>query len=267
MKYGLDLRGGVHFLMEVDTDSVVKKRLETLETDIKRQLREARLRYKREFETPAEGVMRVLFDDEETRNEARTLLEGQSAEYTMLTGSGAFPYIDMTITEAAIREMEDFAVSQNVQTIRNRVNELGVAEPLVQRLGRNRIVVDLPGVPRPTIAKSILGKVATTLEFRLEAEPNAPRSTVISYPYEGRTANLERRVVITGERVVNAQPSFDQNLVCPRSASIWTVRAVTSCTAQPKTISVVVLALCLLKVKPSIPTKWWTVWKWWCLSV
>ena len=74
----------------------------------------------------------------------------------MLTGSGAFPYIDMTITEAAIREMEDFAVSQNVQTIRNRVNELGVAEPLVQRLGRNRIVVDLPGVQDPTIAKSIL---------------------------------------------------------------------------------------------------------------
>jgi preprotein translocase subunit SecD len=215
MKYGLDLRGGVHFLMEVDTDSVVKKRLETLETDIKRQLREARLRYKREFETPAEGVMRVLFDDEETRNEARTLLEGQSAEYTMLTGSGAFPYIDMTITEAAIREMEDFAVSQNVQTIRNRVNELGVAEPLVQRLGRNRIVVDLPGVQDPTIAKSILGKVAT-LEFRLEAEPNAPRSTVISYPYEGRTANLERRVVITGERVVNAQPSFDPESGLPQ---------------------------------------------------
>ena len=215
MKYGLDLRGGVHFLMEVDTESVVTKRLETLETDIKRQMREARLRYKRAFETPAEGVMRVLFDDEETRNQARTLLEGQSNEYTMLTGSAVFPYIDLTITEAAIREMEDFAVSQNVQTIRNRVNELGVAEPLVQRLGRNRIVVDLPGVQDPTIAKSILGKVAT-LEFRLEAEPNAPRSTVISYPYEGRTANLERRVVITGERVVNAQPSFDPESGLPQ---------------------------------------------------
>ena len=77
MKYGLDLRGGVHFLMEVDTD-LPEEAPETLETDIKRQLREARLRYKREFETPAEGVMRVLFDDEETRNEARTLLEGHS---------------------------------------------------------------------------------------------------------------------------------------------------------------------------------------------
>lgn len=215
MKYGLDLRGGVHFLMEVDTDSVVTKRLDNLETDIKRQLREAKLRYKRDVEKPAPGVMRVAFNDEQTRNEARTLLEGQYSEFTLLTGQDVFPYVQLTITEQAIREMEDFAVSQNVQTIRNRVNELGVAEPLVQRLGRNRIVVDLPGVQDPTIAKSILGKVAT-LEFRLEAEPNAPRSTTIQYPYEGRTANLERRVVITGERVVNAQPNFDPESGLPQ---------------------------------------------------
>ncbi len=215
MKYGLDLRGGVHFLMEVDTDSVVTKRLETLETDVKRQLREEKLRYKRDVETPAPGIIRFMFDDAETRNEARTLLEGQTNEFTITTGEGVYPYVQLEITENAVREMEDFAVSQNVQTIRNRVNELGVAEPLVQRLGRNRIVVDLPGVQDPTIAKSILGKVAT-LEFRLEALPDAPRSTTISYPYEGRTANLERRVVITGERVVNAQPSFDPESGLPQ---------------------------------------------------
>jgi preprotein translocase subunit SecD len=215
MNYGLDLRGGVHFLMEVDTDSVVAKRLETLETDIKRQLREERIRYDRDVQTPAPGVIRISFDDAETRNQARTLLEGQNSDFTILSGSEALPYIQLTITETAISEMEDFAVSQNVQTIRNRVNELGVSEPLVQRLGRNRIVVDLPGVQDPTIAKSILGKVAT-LEFRLEALPDAPRSTTISYPYEGRTANLERRVVITGERVVNAQPSFDPESGLPQ---------------------------------------------------
>lgn len=215
MKYGLDLRGGVHFLMEVDTDSVVTKRLDNLETDVKRQLREAKLRYKRDIDKPAPGVMRVAFDTPEIRNEARTLLEGQYSEFTLLTGEDVYPYVQLTITEQAIREMEDFAVSQNVQTIRNRVNELGVAEPLVQRLGRNRIVVDLPGVQDPTIAKSILGKVAT-LEFRLEAEANAPRSTTLSYPYEGRTANLERRVVITGERVVNAQPNFDPESGLPQ---------------------------------------------------
>ena len=106
------------------------------------------------------------------------------------------------------------------------------------------------------------------MEFRLEAEPNAPRSTVISYPYEGRTANLERRVVITGERVVNAQPSFDPESGLPQvSIDLDGEGGNLMQPAQPKTISVVVLALCLLKVKPSIPTKWWTVWKWWCLSV
>ncbi|MFN3238342.1 MAG: protein translocase subunit SecD, partial [Pseudomonadales bacterium] len=194
---------------------VVAKRLETLETDVKRQLREERIRYNRDVQTPAPGVIRISFDDAETRNQARTLLEGQNSDFTILSGSEALPYIQLTITEAAISEMEDFAVSQNVQTIRNRVNELGVSEPLVQRLGRNRIVVDLPGVQDPTIAKSILGKVAT-LEFRLEALPDAPRSTTISYPYEGRTANLERRVVITGERVVNAQPSFDPESGLPQ---------------------------------------------------
>lgn len=215
MNYGLDLRGGVHFLMEVDTDSIVTKRLDTLETDVKRQLRDERLRYKRDVETPAPGVIRFMFDDEETRNQARTLLEEQNSDFTLLTGQGVFPYVQLTIREEAIREMEDFAVGQNVQTIRNRVNELGVSEPLVQRLGRNRIVVDLPGVQDPTIAKSILGKVAT-LEFRLEALPDAPRSTTISYPFEGRTANLERRIVITGERVVNAQPSFDPESGLPQ---------------------------------------------------
>ena len=103
----------------------------------------------------------------------------------------------MTITADTIKSIEDFAVSQNLQTIRNRVNELGVSEPLVQRLGRNRIVVDLPGVQDTAEAKRILGKVAT-LEFRLEAQADAPRSTTVAYDYEGRAVNLERNVVIKG---------------------------------------------------------------------
>jgi preprotein translocase subunit SecD len=111
--------------------------------------------------------------------------------------------------------MEDFAVSQNLQTIRNRVNELGVAEPLVQRLGRNRIVVDLPGVQDTAEAKKILGKVAT-LEFRMEALPDAPRSTTLSYEYEGRTAAIEKDVILRGDRVFDSQVGFDPDSGLPQ---------------------------------------------------
>jgi preprotein translocase subunit SecD len=214
MKYGLDLRGGVHFLMEVDTESVITDRLENLETDVKRQLRSEKLRYK-SVETPSRGILKISFTTEEVRNDARRLLESQYSEFVFSTGDSPLPFVSLKITNAAVEEMEDFAISQNLQTIRNRVNELGVSEPLVQRLGRNRIVVDLPGVQDTAEAKKILGKVAT-LEFRLEAKPDAPRSTTISYPYEGRTAELERNIVLRGDRVVDAQVGFDMDSGLPQ---------------------------------------------------
>ena len=214
MKYGLDLRGGVHFLMEVDTESVITDRLENLETDVKRQLRSENLRYK-SVETPTRGVLKISFTTEDVRDEARRLLESQYSEFVFSGGDTPLPFVSLKITTAAVEAMEDFAISQNLQTIRNRVNELGVSEPLVQRLGRNRIVVDLPGVQDTAEAKKILGKVAT-LEFRLEAKPNAPRSTTIAYPYEGRTAQLERNIVLRGDRVVDAQVGFDMDSGLPQ---------------------------------------------------
>lgn len=214
MKYGLDLRGGVHFLMEVDTESVVVERLDALETDLKRQLREEKIRYSG-VTTPSRGVLLVTFVSNEVRDQARTILEGQFTEFVFGSVSDPLPGISLEITDQTIREVEDFAVSQNLQTIRNRVNELGVAEPLVQRLGRNRIVVDLPGVQDTAEAKKILGKVAT-LEFRLEAQPDAPRSTTAAYDYEGRTAQLERIVTLRGERVVDAQVGFDPDSGLPQ---------------------------------------------------
>lgn len=214
MKYGLDLRGGVHFLMEVDTESVVVERLDALETDLKRQLREVKIRYS-DVTTPSRGVLLVTFATDEDRDEARTLLEDQFTEFVFGSVSDPLPGISLEITDQTIREVEDFAVSQNLQTIRNRVNELGVAEPLVQRLGRNRIVVDLPGVQDTAEAKKILGKVAT-LEFRLEASPGAPRSTTVAYEYEGRTAQLERNITLRGERVVDAQVGFDPESGLPQ---------------------------------------------------
>lgn len=214
MKYGLDLRGGVHFLMEVDTESVVTNRIDSLETDVKRKLREQKIRYK-SVDSPRRGVLHVSFRDEDVRSAARSELESQYREFTFSNGDDELPYLALTITQNAIDEMEDFAISQNLQTIRNRVNELGVAEPLVQRLGRNRIVVDLPGVQDTAEAKRILGKVAT-LQFRFEAKPDAPRSTTINFDYEGRDATLEKNIILRGDRVVDAQVGFDPDSGLPQ---------------------------------------------------
>ena len=117
--------------------------------------------------------------------------------------------------DQAISEIESFAVGQNVQTIRNRVNQLGVSEPLVQQLGKSRIVVDLPGMQDPAVAKRILGKVAT-LEFHFEAGPNAPRSTTMTYDYEGRPAQIERKIILRGDRVIDARPGFDPETSLPQ---------------------------------------------------
>jgi preprotein translocase subunit SecD len=214
MKYGLDLRGGVHFLLEVNTTKVISDRMDTLETDVKRKLREAKLRYS-DVSSPAPRVLRAAFISEDVRDEARTMLASQYREFEMLSVDDGDAAITMTLTTAMVEEIEDFAISQNIQTTRNRVNELGVSEPLVQRLGRNRIVVDLPGVQDPAIAKDILGKVAT-LEFRMEAQPSAPRSTTLNYNYEGRVANLERKIVVRGDRVIDAKVGFDPETSSPQ---------------------------------------------------
>jgi preprotein translocase subunit SecD len=214
MKYGLDLRGGVHFLMEVDTDTTISDRMKGQETDIKRKLREARLRYK-EFGQEENGTLRISFATEDIRDEAKKLLESQYREFSFLADNTTGFQLLLTITEAEIKNIEDYAVKQNLQTIRNRVNELGVSEPLVQSLGKNRIVVDLPGVQDTAQAKRILGKVAT-LEFHFEAKPDAPRSTTVSWDYEGRDVRLEKRIIISGDRVVDAQVGFDPDTSLPQ---------------------------------------------------
>ena len=216
MKYGLDLRGGVHFLMEVDTEKTISDRIQGLEQDVKRALRDKsdRIRYS-SFESPAHGVLKVSFSDETLRDRARDKIESQYRQFLITEGEDDEFFVTLTMTDDSIKEIEDFAVQQNLQTIRNRVNELGVAEPLVQRLGRNRIVVDLPGVQDTAAAKKILGKVAT-LEFRMEAQPNAPRSTTIAYEYEGRDAGVEKKVILRGDRVFDAQIGFDPDSGLPQ---------------------------------------------------
>jgi preprotein translocase subunit SecD len=210
MKLGLDLSGGVHFLLEVDTPAAVAKRLEFSATGIKRKLREERVRG---FVEAGNGAVVGRFKDEAL---AKRAVEIASKEYpelvhaTETTADGAV--VTWTMAPARIKEIEDYAVSQNLTTLRNRVNELGVAEPLVQRQGRNRIVVELPGIQDTAEAKRILGKTAN-LEFRLEARGDLEASGREQFEFRsdrsGRRAWLERDVVITGERVSNAQSGFD----------------------------------------------------------
>jgi preprotein translocase subunit SecD len=217
MKLGLDLSGGVHFLLEVDTDSAIATRLEHYNSGIKKKLREEGVRGF--ISLGDDGVIAGKFTSAELRDSALSIIKKEFTELTgqrvdSPAGDSAY-YLSALISEAKRKEIEDYAVGQNLTTLRNRVNELGVSEPLVQRQGRNRIVVELPGIQDTAEAKRILGKTAN-LDFRLEARYDAPVSDREQFefrnPGQGEpSAWLERDVVITGERVANAQASFDQN--------------------------------------------------------
>ena len=212
MKLGLDLSGGVHFKLEVDVDAATDRKLEQYENGIKRRLREERIRGRIALEGTRIGMtFRSVEDREAARAEVRDLYP----ELLLDRVDEDMPQLFAEVTEATIGEVVEYAVAQNLTTLRNRVNELGVSEPLVQRQGKNRIVVELPGIQDTAEAKRILGKVAN-LEFRLVAEANAPISERQRFDYRGETRQgmtewLEREIIITGERVSNAAASFDQN--------------------------------------------------------
>ena len=212
MKLGLDLSGGVHFKLEVDVDAATDRKLEQYESGIKRRLREERIRGRIALEGTRIGMtFRSVEDREAARAEVRDLYP----ELLLDRVDEDMPQLFAEVTEATIGEVVEYAVAQNLTTLRNRVNELGVSEPLVQRQGKNRIVVELPGIQDTAEAKRILGKVAN-LEFRLVAEANAPISERQRFDYRGETRQgmtewLERDIIITGERVSNAAASFDQN--------------------------------------------------------
>jgi preprotein translocase subunit SecD len=215
MTLGLDLSGGVHFLMEVDMEEFLKQRLTNYRDAIKRSLREEKIRYKR-VAAGKDNNINVKFATEELRDNAETFLRREYSEFVTNTvdKDGGF-WVSLALTNAKVKEFEDYALKQNLTTIRNRVNELGVAEPMVQRQGRNRIVSELPGVQDTAAAKKILGKAAN-LEFRLEAMPNVSRFTTEEYAYKNPTpgrakARLEKALIVTGDNVSNAQPSFDEN--------------------------------------------------------
>lgn len=217
MNFGLDLSGGVHFLLEVDMERAVSDRLRAFEDEVRALFRAERLRYLRPVQTEQSARrMTIRFRDEADRDKARRLLADRVLEFTVTAELiDDAPALQLTLRPEVVKDIEDYAIDQNLVSLRNRVNELGVSEPLVQRLGRNRIVLDLPGIQDSTRAKDIIGKVAN-LEFRLVAEPDAPRSEVETYDYELRAIDLERTLIVSGDRVSNAQAGFDPETSMPQ---------------------------------------------------
>ena len=211
MKLGLDLSGGVHFLLEVDTHRAVQQRLDIATSEIRTQLRQERLRY-RTMPVRADGSRQLAFAEADARNIAQNVIAQNNPDLEVnAEDQGDLFIVTFGYSEESTRELEDNAIRQNLTSIRNRVDELGVSEPLVQRQGRNSIVVQLPGVQDTAEAKRILGQTAN-LEFRFQAAHNATRMNSESFPFrDGRYQDvvLERDILLTGDRVSGAQSNFD----------------------------------------------------------
>jgi preprotein translocase subunit SecD len=206
MSLGLDLRGGVYVLLEVDMESAVNKRLELYQEDFDDRLRDARIRHKVDL---AAGSITVRLTSEGDLEDARKILRAADGDVVITDGSDGRS-LRVRMTEQQIKDREDLAIEQNITTLRNRVNELGVAEPIVQRNGADRIVVQLPGVQDPTELDKILTATAT-LEFRLvDQSGNEPGSR--RYPgRDGESAQiLKRKIVASGDQIIDASAGFSE---------------------------------------------------------
>ena len=218
MAKGLDLSGGIHFVLEVDVESALAKRLEDDAENVRVRLREERIRYLRTGEMVRDNAIRIGFADAASRDRALEVLAEDYPQPNYQTSDGEVggrPGLVIEVDPAQIDEIEDYAINQNMVSLRNRVNEIGVSEPLVQRLGRNRIVVDLPGVQDASAAKRILDKFAN-LEFHLLAMPDDRPSEIEEMLYEGRPRRLQRSIIVTGDRVTNAKQGYDPQTSLPQ---------------------------------------------------
>ena len=213
MKLGLDLRGGVHFLMEVDMNEAIGKSLEDAESDFRTALREEKLRYR--SVNVRDGFIDIQFRDEETLDKAEFFLENRNRDLTYQEMDDLV--LRARFSEQKLAEIRDYAVKQNITIIRNRVNQLGVAEPVVQKQGAERIVVQLPGIQDTAQAKEILNATAT-LEFRMVDQDNDVRDAIAGRVppgsqllYEGeRPVLLDKRVVVTGNHIIDANSGVDE---------------------------------------------------------
>ena len=215
VKLGLDLSGGVHFLLEVDIETAQQGRLELLLETYRKTFKEERIKF--DESSIKDLKLHFKFSDNQSYNKGLKKFRDDSpvingVQY-IITERPSSDVLMLEYSDIALREIRDYAVGQNLITLRNRVNELGVSEPIVQRQGGNRIVVQLPGVQDPTAAKKIIGKTAN-LEFRMEA--NARTSPLRKEEFnfkenEFQTAFLERSVIVAGDRVTNANTGFDES--------------------------------------------------------
>ncbi|HRE33320.1 MAG TPA: protein translocase subunit SecD, partial [Candidatus Berkiella sp.] len=217
MKLGLDLRGGVHFLMEVDVDSAITRRMEGFIGDIRTDLRDEKIRY-RQIAPSGKEAINLYFDDREMLNKALTHLQKRFGDFDFLpqTQDGKMQ-ITCQLKPGELQNIRSYTLEQTLSTLRNRVNELGVAEAVVQRQGANHIVVELPGIQDTARAKDILGKTAT-LEFRLHAKEEsakavpgrqAPPGTKWYYDRNGAPQLLKKRVILTGDSITGASVGAD----------------------------------------------------------
>ncbi|ENM5854120.1 protein translocase subunit SecD [Vibrio mimicus] len=217
MKLGLDLRGGVHFLMEVDMDAAMEKLVSQQEESFRSDLRDEKIRYR--AIRPLPDAVEVTLRDAEQLAQTKLLLESKHRDMTFTTSETDGRFVLLAkFTEARLQEIRNYAVEQNITILRNRVNELGVAEPLVQRQGATRIVVELPGVQDTARAKEILGATAT-LEFRevddkadlaAAAAGRAPAGSEIKFDRNGRPVVLKKRVILGGSSITDASSSADE---------------------------------------------------------
>ena len=215
LKLGLDLSGGVHFLLEVDIENALQNRLENTLNSYRKRFNEDGIAYSQSAIEDQSLVFK--FNDSDAYSRALALLNDENVTATGnlydLSPAVASNTIRFNFSDVAIKELRDYAVGQNLVTLRNRVNELGVSEPVVQRQGSSRIVVELPGVQDTAAAKKIIGKTAN-LEFRMESKPESSRLSKERFGYKnapGLDALLERNVVVAGESVTNASTGFDEN--------------------------------------------------------
>ena len=217
MSLGLDLRGGVHFLLEVDMEAVISTSIDRYYNELRTLLRKDKLYKKIRKE---DNLLVASFKTEEQKDKAKKLIKNDLSDLMIVEGSESELEVSLEMSSNALKEAKSNALNQNITTLRNRVNELGVAEPIIQQQGSERIVVQLPGVQDTARAKEILGAVAT-VEFRLVDEKNDVQTAIQSgkipsgsklYKFkDGRPLLLKTTVIVTGENIVDASSGVDQD--------------------------------------------------------
>lgn len=230
MKLGLDLRGGVHFALEVDINSVITQRMQGLVKNISENLQRANIRYteliatndpsSRGVAAPSSQQLQLQFRDASSLDQAKRLLEHQFPAFLWITQASNQRYqLSLQWTEQGLTNLRQSAIDQTINTLRNRINELGIAEPIVQQQGRNRILVDLPGVQDIARAQQILGGTAT-IEFRLMDVLHDPQRAQSSgvvpaesqlYRYQNQPVLLNKQVILTGNSITDSSTSFDES--------------------------------------------------------